>query len=65
MLARAIADRREIGADGSELSFITVRVLDAGRRGISGRDGQRLRAGPPPLLLVIPAKAGIQLSLST
>ncbi len=25
----AIADRREIGADGSDLSFITVRVLDA------------------------------------
>jgi beta-galactosidase len=25
----AVADRREIGADGSDLSFITVRVLDA------------------------------------
>ena len=28
-LLEAIADRREIRADGSDLSFITVRVLDA------------------------------------
>jgi beta-galactosidase len=38
----AIADRREIGADGSDLSFVTVRVLDAQSR-LAPTAGNRIR----------------------
>jgi beta-galactosidase len=44
----AIADRSEIGADGSDLSFITVRVLDAqGRLAPTASNRIRFSIGGP------------------